>query len=206
MKIRNPNTTRQQILDVAELHFGTYGFAGSSLRGIIKDARVNIAAVAYHFGTKEELFDAVVERFALPVVSEQMQQLERVEKGDLAGILGAFYEPPLKIIKDKAKSGQTLALFLGRMQIEPEPIFSKVDVHFVDCRNRFVNAYRDCLPNASEADLQWYFEFMLSLIVSFLTRQEHVRKRYADPMDWSADEAIQRMIRFCLNGMRSCVK
>lgn len=188
-------------MDVAERHFGLYGFAGASLRGIIKDARVNIAAVAYHFGTKEELFDAVVERFALPVVSAQLQQLEQVTKGNLAEILEAFYAPPLKLIKAKAKSGQTLALFLGRMQIEPEPIFSKVDKNFAGCRTSFVNAFRECLPNASEADLQWYFEFMLSLIVSFLTRQEHIRKRYADPMDWSADEATQRMISFCMNGM-----
>ncbi|HEY9719127.1 MAG TPA: TetR/AcrR family transcriptional regulator [Trichormus sp.] len=203
MKVRNSAATKQQILDVAERHFANYGFAGTSLRGIIKDAEVNVAAVAYHFGNKEDLFDAVVERFAAPVVTEQLRQLNSVaESRDLKQVLDAFYLPPLKLIKSKTKSGQTLALFLGRLQTEPQPIFSRVDKHFADCRNRFINAFRLCMPDATEADLQWNFEFMLSLIVSFLTRQSEIRKRYAAPTDWTPDEAGTRMIKFCESGMR----
>ncbi|HEY9789007.1 MAG TPA: TetR/AcrR family transcriptional regulator [Candidatus Obscuribacterales bacterium] len=202
MKTRTAIDTKQQILDVAERHFAMYGFAGTSLRGIIGVADVNIAAVAYHFGTKEDLFDAVVQRFAAPVVTEQLRELEAVKKRrDLAGIIKAFYGPPLKCVKGKANSGQSLGLFLGRMQTEPEPIFSRVDQHFAACRNCFISAFRECLPRASEADLQWYFEFMLSLLVSFLTRQAYIRERYADPTDWSPDEASERMTRFCLSGM-----
>lgn len=195
--------TKEQILDVAERHFATLGFAGTSLRGIIREAKVNIAAVAYHFGTKEELFNAVVERFAVPVVSEQLRQLKRVkDQQDLEQVLCAFYDPPLKLIKSKGKSGKTLALFLGRMQNEPDPIFSIVDKHFAHCRNSFLDAFRQCLPGASESDLQWSFEFMLSLIVSFLVRQEYIRKRYADLADWIPEAASEKMVRFCLNGLQ----
>jgi AcrR family transcriptional regulator len=194
--------TKQQILDVAERHFAVYGFAGTSLRGIIKDAKVNIAAVAYHFGDKEELFSAVIARFASGVVSAQLQQLESAkENADLKKILIAFYEPPLKLIKARGKSGQTLALFLGRMQTEPEPIFSLVDKHFADCRNQFIAAFRHCMPQSAEADLQWHFEFMLSLIVCFLTRESQIRKRYGAPEDWTAEEATKRMVAFCECGM-----
>jgi AcrR family transcriptional regulator len=203
MKAHSQTDTKQQILDVAERHFAKSGFAGTSLRGIIKDAKVNIAAVAYHYGNKEDLFDAVVHRFAVPVVSEQLRQLSTVkESRDLAQVLTAFYVPPLKIIRAKEKAAPTLGLFLGRMQTEPEPIFSKVDKHFAHCRASFIEALRQCLPTASEADLQWYFEFMLSLIVSFLTREKHIRIRYADETDWTPEEASRRMIQFCLYGMR----
>lgn len=203
MKTRSLTDTKQQILDAAEHHFAIYGFTGTSLRGIIKDAQVNIAAIAYHYGNKEDLFDAVIERFAVPVVSEQLKQLALVKNDrNIGKILGAFYGPPLKLVKTKVKSQRTLALFLGRIQNEPEPIFSKVDKHFAHCRNSFVDAFRLCLPGVSEADLQWYFEFMLSLIVSFLTRHENIQKRYAGPIDWSPSEASERMIRFCLQGMQ----
>lgn len=203
MKTRTPATTKQQILDVAEHHFGLYGFAGASLRGIIKDANVNVAAVAYHYGTKEALYDAVVERFAAPVVGEQLKLLESVKEPELAHVLLAFYLPPLKMVKSKtkAKSGKPLALFLGRMQTESEPIFSLVDKHFAECRRRFIEAFRQCMPAATEADLQWNFEFMLSLIVCFLTRQAEIRKRYADSQDWTPEQAAERMIRFCESGM-----
>lgn len=203
MKTHKTSDTKQQILDVAERHFASYGFSGTSLRGIIKDAQVNIAAVAYHFGNKEELFDAVVARFAAPVVSEQLRQLSRVkDEGDLFQILNAFYGPPLKLLKARGNAGQPLALFLGRMQTEPEPVFSKVDKHFAHCRTSFIDAFRQCLPAASEGDLQWYFEFMLSLIVSFLTRGQHIRLRYSQRDDWTPTEASERMIRFCLRGMQ----
>lgn len=202
MKARNAFDTKQQILDLAERHFAAFGFAGTSLRGIIKDANVNIAAVAYHFGTKEDVFNAVVERFAAPVVSEQLRLLELARsEHDLSQIIRAFYNPPLKLVRGKGKSSQSLALFLGRMQSEPDPIFSIVDKHFAHCRNSFIDAFRQCLPQASEADLQWNFEFMLSLIVSFLTRQEYIRKRYADPSDWTPEAASERMVQFCLTGM-----
>ena len=202
MKTRKPVDTKQQILDVAERHFAIYGFAGTSLRGIIKDAKVNIAAVAYHFGNKEDLFSAVIERFAAPVVSEQLRLLKEIKgKGELSSILTAFYEPPLRLIKARGKSGKTLALFLGRMQTEPDPIFSLIDNHFADCRNQFIEAFRRCMPTATEADLQWHFEFMLSLIVCFLTREFQIQKRYASPQDWTPEEAIRRMISFCQSGM-----
>ena len=203
MKTHNPTDTRNQILDVAERHFAIYGFAGTSLRGIIKDANVNVAAVAYHFGNKEELVNAVIERFAVPVVSEQLRQLEAAGKQpNLRKVLTAFYEPPLNLIRTRGKSGKMLALFLGRMQTEPDPIFSLVDKHFAYCRNRFVDAFHKCMRDATEAELQWHFEFMLSLVVCFLTREAQIRKRYGDPKEWTAPEAVKRMVKFCESGMR----
>jgi AcrR family transcriptional regulator len=204
MQARNPQATKQQILDVAERHFGIYGFAGATLRGIIKDAKVNIAAVAYHYGTKEELFSAVLERFARPVVTEQLKQLAAIEaQRDLRKILLAFYLPPLSLVKSKGRGGQTLALFLGRIQTEPEPVFSLVDKNFADCRDRFIDAFRACLPQATEEDLHWKFEFMLSLIVTFLTRQAEIRKRYTSEPTWTPQDTAERMVRFCEAGMQA---
>lgn len=169
---------------------------------MIKEAKVNIAAIAYHFGDKEDLFRAVIERFAEPVVAAQLQQLERVkDKRNLEHVLRAFYVPPLELVKAKGTEGEILALFLGRMQTEPEPIFSIVDEQFADCRDRFIEAFRVCLPKATPRELHWKFEFMLSLILCFLTRQNQIRKRYNDHKDWTVTGAATDMINFCLNGM-----
>ncbi|HEY9713377.1 MAG TPA: TetR/AcrR family transcriptional regulator [Chroococcales cyanobacterium] len=201
MKTGNSTDTKQLILDVAERHFALYGFAGTSLRGIIKEAGVNVAAIAYHFGEKEEVFRAVIRRFATPVVAEQLRMLSQVDETDLRSVLSAFYLPPLELVKSKGKASATLALFLGRVQTEPEPIFQIVDEQFADCRRRFIEAFRSSLRSPSEADLQWHFEFMLSLIVCFLTRQSEIRRRYSDLSEWKPEEAAKRMVDFCLNGM-----
>jgi|AGTN01.2.fsa_nt_gi Transcriptional regulator len=200
--------TASHILDVAEKHFALYGYAGTTLRGIIKEAQVNVAAVAYHFGNKEELFGAVVRRFALPVVEEQLTRLETVtaeaqssfNQPALTDVLRAFYEPPIVMIKGLGEKGETLSLFLGRAQTEPDPIYSLIDGQFSACRNRFIKAFRQLLPGLTEADYQWRFEFMLALIVSVLNRQRMIRKRYTNDPDWDANEVIERLVRFCAAG------
>src|SRR5260370_2202351 len=71
--------TKEKILDTAERLIGECGYAATSLRQIIAEAGVNLAAVHYHFGSKEELLDALVARKATPLNEARMTQLERVE-------------------------------------------------------------------------------------------------------------------------------
>lgn len=206
MKLAPKANTKDHLLDIAERHFALFGFAGTSLRGIIKEAKVNVAAVAYHFGSKDDLFSAVIERFALPVVEQQLQQLSterKKNKPSLRGVLLAFYGPPIRLVKSLGAKGDMLALFLGRAQTEPDPIYTLIDKHYSYCRNQFIDAFRDLLPGRTDAEYQWQFEFMLSMIVCFLTRQKPIRKRYEDSDEWDIDETIDRLIRFCEAGMKA---
>ena len=73
-------TTKDKILDIAERLFGEQGYESTSLRHLIFEAGVNLAAVHYHFGSKEELLDAIVLRGAVPLNEERIALLERYEK------------------------------------------------------------------------------------------------------------------------------
>src|SRR5688572_32848871 len=53
---------REHILDVAENLFGEFGYEGTSTRLLAKEAGVNVAMISYYFGSKEKLFEALVER------------------------------------------------------------------------------------------------------------------------------------------------
>ena len=64
--------TKQRILDVAEQMFADQGFAGTSLRSIIAAANVNLAAVHYHFKSKEALLEAVVLRRLGPLNQQRL--------------------------------------------------------------------------------------------------------------------------------------
>ena len=68
--------TKQRILDSAERLFAEYGFAGVSLRTIIADAKVNLAAIHYHYRSKEALFDAVILRRLEPINRERLELLD----------------------------------------------------------------------------------------------------------------------------------
>src|ERR1051325_11674087 len=71
--------TKQKILDTAERLFAGQGYGATSLRQIIAEAGVNLAAVHYHFGSKEQLLDEVVVRRAGPVNDARIMMLDRLD-------------------------------------------------------------------------------------------------------------------------------
>ena len=68
--------TRQRILDSAERLFAHHGVEATSLRTIIGDAKVNLAAIHYHYHSKEELLDAVLMRRIEPANRERLELLD----------------------------------------------------------------------------------------------------------------------------------
>ena len=79
--------TRSRILDTAEELFSEQGFDRVSIRDITKKARVNLAAINYHFGSKEELFEAVLTRRLDPMNQERIELLERIEREGVGRVL-----------------------------------------------------------------------------------------------------------------------
>lgn len=57
-----PAITRERILDATEQLLAEHGVAGTSVRAITTLADVNVAAVNYHFGSKDKLVRAVITR------------------------------------------------------------------------------------------------------------------------------------------------
>ncbi len=65
---------RQQLLDVAEGLFAQKGYEAVSIRDLAKEAKVNIAMVSYYFGSKEKLFEALIES-KIPRTRERLETL-----------------------------------------------------------------------------------------------------------------------------------
>ena len=93
-------TTKTRIMDVAEHLFATRGVSGTSIRNITSRAKVNLAAVHYHFGSKESVLEAVVSRRLDPLTAERSALLDEYERQSKGGAV----ELP-KII-DKAPVGR----------------------------------------------------------------------------------------------------
>ena len=73
--LRAPAETKERILDVAETLFMEHGYEATSLRAITAAADVNLAAVNYHFGSKEELFQSVLTRRLDPMNQRRLELL-----------------------------------------------------------------------------------------------------------------------------------
>src|SRR6266849_5837474 len=76
---REHQDTKARILQVAERLFMEHGFSATSLRMITGEAKVNLASVNYHFGSKEALIEAVFTRRLAPLNQERVTQLAQLE-------------------------------------------------------------------------------------------------------------------------------
>ena len=124
---RTSGATKDRILDAAEALFMEHGFEATSLRALTAAAGVNLAAVNYHFGTKEELFQAVLTRRLDPMNQERLELLTRLEAKaaprplSCERILTALFIPALRLARDPERGGKNFLRLLGRAYADPAP-------------------------------------------------------------------------------------
>jgi len=154
--------TKQKILATAARLIGDQGYAATSLRHIIAEAGVNLAAVHYHFGSKEDLLDKLIEEKATTVNTRRLALLDQLESEFGGGplpvdrILGAFFEP---MMEAGSRNPQFVKL-MGRMYAEGL-LPAVVAKHFHPTLIRFTQALRRSLPQLSDTELYWRLQFMI---------------------------------------------
>jgi AcrR family transcriptional regulator len=155
--------TKQRILDTAERLFGEQGFGATSLRHVIAEAGVNIAAVHYHFGSKEELLGAVVARKVDPINQERLTLL--AQASGLEGILEAFLRPALVM----AAADPATCKMMGRLHAEGlMPMIARR--HFQDVAFRFLAVLRGALPDLPDEELTWRIHFLIGAMANAMQR------------------------------------
>jgi AcrR family transcriptional regulator len=124
--IKPPHETRTRILDAAEELFMQHGFEGTSMRQLTAKAGANLAAVNYHFGSKDALIEAVFRRRLDPMNASRIAELDRLEK-EAGGkalspqqIIGAFVGASLRMIEDAKNGGRNFIRLLGRTYTDPQ--------------------------------------------------------------------------------------
>jgi AcrR family transcriptional regulator len=163
--------TKEKILDTAERLIGEQGYAATSLRHVIAEAGVNLAAVHYHFGSKEGLLDAVVARKVTPVNEARLARLERVEvlagndRPDVEKVLEAFLLPTA----EAASRSPEFVRLMGRMHAEG--LMPRIaERHFQATGRRFVSALRRALPELPQEELMWRVHFMVGAMAHTMCR------------------------------------
>ncbi len=156
-------STKDRILGAAEELFAQHGFAGTSLRLVTSHADVNIAAVNYHFGSKENLVNEVFRRRMDEMTATRLNQLEqaRLERpGDLAAVLAAFVEPALAMAQDR-QSGGAFVRVIARAYAEKNDNLRKfLSDHYGHVLREFGKAIAACVPGLSKEELYWRLDFL----------------------------------------------
>lgn len=207
--------TCERILDAAERLFMEYGYDGASMRMLTTAAGVNLAAVNYHFGSKEGLMQAVFKRRISWLNSERLRILDELES-KAAGqplrpsqILEAFFGTLLTMGERPELGGITFLRLIGRTLTEPahfiRDFFAGEYQQVVD---RYKNALYRALPDVPRDEIAWRFQFMLGAMSYSIAGTDALRILGGISLTDEGDAIYARRLRerlmpFLLGGLRA---
>jgi len=196
------SATKEKILDAAEALFMEHGFEATGLRQITTVAGVNLAAVHYHFGGKEELFEAVLTRRLDPMNQERVALLDDLEREaggqplSCEAIIGAMFIPALKLARDKARGGKNFLRLIGRAYADPAPFIRQFLSHqYAPMITRFKAAFARTLPHLPPKELSWRLHFLMGAL-SYTLAGTDVLKLISqlNPVETDNDELLLRRL------------
>ena len=203
--------TRQRILDAAEKLFARHGFAATSLRNVTGEADVNLAAVHYHFGSKEALIGAVFARRLGPLSEECLSRLADAESQagpqgpTVEAILHTLIQPTAELARREAGRLSLLAGLLGRVDDETcAELGNSTHIHFAAASRRYLEVLSSSLPHLSPPELNARFHFLIGAMASSLAdprRIELLSGAHVDAAD--LDSFSDRLVTFLAAGLHA---
>ena len=213
-EVRNIDT-RERILDAAERLFMAHGYEGTSMRQITGDAAVNLAAVNYHFGSKESLMQEVFRRRLGWLNEERMRVLNEMELAadgnplKPSQIVDGYFGTLLRMADEDERGGVTFLRLLGRTLTDPsEFIRTFLAEEYAGVMERYKSALFKALPDVPKAEIVSRFHFMLgatSYAIAGTDALRVVTDWQIEPSDTvdRTDRLLPRLMSFLLGGLRA---
>jgi AcrR family transcriptional regulator len=199
-------STKDRILDAAEALLGERGPGETSLRDITAAAGVNLAAVNYHFQSKDHLLRAVVDRRIVPLNLRRLELLDAAEAAagkrgpGLTKVLEAFLFPPLDLI---VTAPQFVPL-MGRIYTEPQFIEELIRKHMLPFKDRLLAALRHACPSLSDEAIVWRIHFALGAMTHAMAGSHLIRLSSGGRCDPADLETTKRqLIAFLVAGFHA---
>jgi AcrR family transcriptional regulator len=200
-------STKERILGAAETLFAQHGFAGTSLRQVTSRADVNLAAVNYHFGSKENLINEVFRRRMDEMSQARLDALAaaRVLPPDarLAGVLAAFIEPALALTLDR-QGGSAFVRVLARAYAEKNERLRKfLSDNYGHVLREFSKALAECLPELGKEQLYWRLDFVAGALTYAMADFGSIRRPAGVSDKAHCQRAATELIAFAAAGLKA---
>lgn len=198
--------TKELILDAAESLFADSGFQATSLRDITSAASVNLASVNYHFGSKDALLTALLERHFAPVNKRRIELLDELEATSasevkLEDIVRAFLSPPFKLFARDIKKRATLLRLVGRLHSETDEVRAAFVVTLQPTIRRFTAAFQKASPEIAPEEVVWRTLFLVGAMAHTMLLSQSLplgAARRPEPL-----ELLEALITFGTAGFKA---
>ncbi|MGC8518333.1 MAG: TetR/AcrR family transcriptional regulator [Steroidobacteraceae bacterium] len=203
--------TALRILEAAERLFVELGLEATSLRLITQQAGVNLAAVNYHFRSKDALFEAVFARRFEPWARECLRELTLLEARASAGtarfdaeaVMMCYVRPALALSRDPSRGGALFVRLFSRVLVENHralrETLSRDWGHLV---TRYTEALGRALPGLSAEEVAWRLHLGFSVMFHAFAGNDILKlfgRSAVSARD--PDLIVKHVVPFVLSGM-----
>jgi len=199
--------TRKRVLDTAERLFGERGVAAVSLRDINRAAGISQGVLHYHFGGRDALVEAILER-SLPAINDERRRMYEalVAAGrppQARDVIEILCLPLARMALGRQAAGRRFLRCLGRLHEEHNPVRARIaDRHLADIP--ILDMLQTLAPAAPSPRIEWYLGMVMNVIHTTLGELGRAAQPWqlaliAEPMDPA--EQVQALVDFICEGV-----
>ena len=199
-------STKDRILGAAEELFAQHGFAATSLRQVTGLAAVNIAAVNYHFGSKENLVNEVFRRRMDEMTARRLQQLETAQRehpGQLEPVLAAFVEPALAMAQDRHGGGAFIRVIARAYAESNDSLRKFLSDQYGHVLRDFAKAIDACVPGLGKEELYRRLDFLSGALTYAMADFGLIKRPHGVSEATHRTHAAKALIRFAAAGFKA---
>ena len=174
------DTARSEaLIDAAEHRFALDGIDHASLRAVMRNANADPGAIHYHFGGRQELAVAVLNRILAPLNTQRLLLLEQAVSrrgGDgvpTPELVDALIRPDLEAARELNGRGEGRARLIGEIYINPAAfVKAEVEKHFSPVAQAFMPHFTEALPDLPASLLSWRVRWFVFGVLGALMSDE----------------------------------
>jgi AcrR family transcriptional regulator len=203
--VNSSASTKERILTAAEALFAQRGFEGASLRQLTAAAGVNLAAVNYHFGSKDHLVEQVFKRRLDQLNARRLAALKQISgqpETSLEDVLSAFIRPALELSYDGG--GGLFMRVLARAFAEHDDSLRKfLSDNYGHVMRQFTAEFARLLPNLSKEELYWRIDLVTGALTHAMSGFGIIQRKSDVSEVIHREQTAEHLIRFAVAGLRA---
>jgi AcrR family transcriptional regulator len=180
------------LLDAAEGEFARQGIESGSLREIMRQADADPGAVHYHFGGRQALAAAVLDRILVPLNARRLELLyEATANGTpvVSQLVEALVRPDIESAHVLHGRSTGRGRLIGAIYTRPSDfVATTVAAHFAPVADAFRPYLEAALPHLSFGDIAWRVRWCVFGTIGALLTDD------AAPFERSADDLLDQLV------------
>jgi AcrR family transcriptional regulator len=171
---RPSDFTRERILKAAQSLFADRGYKDTSVRAVVAKARVNQAAINYHFGGKDGLYREVLRTAVRALTEHQLAHSEEMNEMSRENALVEFVKYQLRPLTARDQIGRHLRLFNWEA-VQPTTVYRDlISEEATPFLGFAVALMRRFMPNADQRTLMMAAIWLVGQCAIFVRNREQL--------------------------------